>query len=136
MMIFSDSRSVVDIASSNRIDRDYNYLVLVLRNKLRSAFLQGLDVVLAWIPAYVAFRNELTNFLIKRAVREGKPSGYLPSHTDFYSLSRERYIKTAGNILISQANRRGSQYFNFYPSFSATWFSGLPLNRTEIVMAA
>lgn len=34
--IFSDSRSVIDIVSSNRIDRDFNYLVLVL-SKLQKA---------------------------------------------------------------------------------------------------
>lgn len=136
--IFSDSRIVIDIVSSSRIDRDFNYLVLVLKSKLRSTFLQGLDVILTRIPAHAGILgNESADLLAKRTVREGEPSEYLPPHTDFYSLSRERYIKIAGDFLAAQAGRKGSQYFDLYPSFSANaWFSGLSLDCTGIITAA
>ncbi|XP_070153690.1 uncharacterized protein [Polyergus mexicanus] len=78
--IFSYSRSVIDVISSGRINRDYNYLVLILKNKLRSASLQGIDIVLTWIPTHVGILgNKTANLLAGRAVREGA-SLWIPLH--------------------------------------------------------
>lgn len=77
--VLTDFRSVVDVVSNNRIDRDHNYLVLALKNKLGSASLQGLDVVLAWIPAHDGIPgNETADRLAKEAIGEGVSLGYLP----------------------------------------------------------
>lgn len=40
--VFSDSRGVLETVSGGGLDRDYNYLILVLKNKLWSAELQGM----------------------------------------------------------------------------------------------
>lgn len=133
--IFTDSHSVVDIVSSSRILRDHNYLVLVLKNKLRSAFLQGIDIILAWITAHVGIPdNEATDRLTGEATSEGKPSEYLPPHSGFFTIPRERYIETVERFLTDQATHKGSKYFRLNPGFSPSpWFVGLRLSRLEIV---
>lgn len=132
--VFTDSRSVVDIISSNRIDKDYNYLVLALKNKLRPASLQRIDNSRVMDPCTCGILgNETADLLAREAIGRGKPLEYLLSH-DFYALSRKRYIKTTGDFLIDQARYNGSQYFDLYPPFTSyAWFSKLKFGRTEIV---
>lgn len=91
--IFTDSRSVVDIIFTSRINRNGNYLVFVLKNKLRSAFQQGIEVIISWIPAHVSILgNETADLLVKNAIGEGELSEYLHSHSDFFGSFRKRYI--------------------------------------------
>lgn len=44
--IFTDSRSVVETLSNGSLDGNLSYFILVLRKKLRSAFLQSLDIAI------------------------------------------------------------------------------------------
>lgn len=134
--VFTDFRSVIDVISSNRIDKNFNYLVLVLKNKLRSALLQGLDVILV-IPAHVGILdNETADLPAKKAIRRDRPSDYLPPYTDLYSILRKRYIDSTSKSLLAQARHKKSQYFDLYPSFSSrAWFSKLALSRVETVIA-
>lgn len=133
--VFSDSRSVLDLLSSKKLNRDCNYLILVLKNKLRSASLQGIDIILSWIPAHMGILgNKNVDALAKRAVREGSLSEYHTPHTDFYSSVREYYLLSTRKCLLSQAKVKGSQYFCLYPDFpSRLWYAGIDFERETII---
>jgi len=133
-LIFTDSRSVVETVSSNSLDRDLSYLLLVLKNRLRSAFLQNLDITLVWIPSHVGILgNETADYLAGEAAQSGETIDYLPPHTDFYSMAREKYYNTVENYLRAQSELRGAQYFGLYPAFSKRpWFDRLNLSRRKI----
>lgn len=135
--MFTDSRSEIDVISNDRIDRDFNYLVLVLKNKLISALLQGLDIILVWITAHIGILgNKTADLLAKEAIQRGKPSDYLPSHTDLYSILKKKYIDSTSKSLLAQAGYKRTQYFALYPSFSSrAWFVKLALSRMETVIA-
>ncbi|KMQ93494.1 rna-directed dna polymerase from mobile element jockey [Lasius niger] len=128
------SRSVINIISSCTIDRDYNYLVLVLKNKLRSAYIQNIDITLVWIPAHVGILgNETADHLAKEAINKGGPVDYMIPHTDFYESVRETLNKRTKDTLLSLAEHVGSSYFNNFPITPHAWFSKLKLNRLKIV---
>lgn len=132
--IFSDSRSVINIISSCTIDRDYNYLVLVLKNKLRSAYIQNIDISLLWIPAHVGILgNETADHLAKEAINKGSHVDYMIPHTDFFESVHETLNKCTKDTLLSLAKHVGSSYFNNFPITPHAWFSKLKLNRLEIV---
>lgn len=105
--IFTDSRSV-ETLSNSRLDRDYiDYLILALKNKLRSAFLQDLDVILIWILAHVGILgNETADYLAKEATCQGEAVDYL-SHTNFYCVHKENYHQAVGRHL-THSEHRGS----------------------------
>jgi len=132
--IFTDSRIVVETVSSNSLDRDLSYLIFVLKNKLRSAFLQNLDITLVWVPSHVGILgNEMADFLAGEAAQNGETIDYLPPHTDFYSIAREKYHATVERYLRAQSELRGAQYFGLYPAFAKRpWFDRLNLTRMEI----
>jgi len=115
--IFTDSRNVVETVFRCMLDRDLSYLILVLKNKLRAAFLQDLDINLIWIPSHVGILgNETADFLAGEAIRHGEAIDYLPPHTD--SVVREKYFEAVEKHLLALAKNRGVQYFNFYPAFA------------------
>jgi len=132
--IFTDSRSVVKTVSNSTLDKDLTYLILVLKNKLKSAFLQDIDIVLIWIPFHVGILgNETADFLAGEAARHSEAINYLPPHTDFYSVVRKKNHETVERYLPAQAEIRGAQYFDLYPTFAKRpWFAGLNLSRPEV----
>jgi len=78
--------------------------------------------------------NETADFLAGEAARSGETIDYLPPHTDFYSVAREKYCATVERYLRAQAELRGAQYFGLYPAFAKRpWFSRFNLTRIEIV---
>jgi len=90
----------VETVSNESLNRDLPYLIFVLKNKLRSAFLQSLDITLAWVPSHVGILgNETADFLAGEAAQNGEAIDYLPPHTDFYSIAREKYHTTVERYL-------------------------------------
>jgi len=132
--IFTDSRSVVETMSRCTLDGDPPHLILILKNKLRSASLQGLDIILIWIPSHVGILgNETADFLAGEATRHGEAVDFLPPHTDFYSVVRERYFEAVEKHLLALAKNHGKQYFTLYPAFARNpWLARLKLSRSEI----
>ncbi|EFN73572.1 hypothetical protein EAG_08495, partial [Camponotus floridanus] len=132
--IFTDSRSMVETLSNGLLDRDLSYLILALKNKLRSAYVQNLDVVIVWVPSHVGILgNETADLLAGEAARQEESVDYLPPHTDLYSLVKEKYFSDIEKYLLAQSEIRGAQYFSLYPPFARKpWFAGLDLSRAEI----
>lgn len=115
--IFTNSRSVVETLTNGSLDRDFSYLILVLKNKLRSVFLQSLNVIVAWVRSHVGILgNETADFLAGKAAKGGNDR--LSPHTDFYSLVKEKYFSDTEKYLLAQSEIKGTQYFSLYPSFS------------------
>lgn len=133
--IFTDSCSVVEILSSRILDRDFGCLILVLKNKLSSAFLQDLDIILIWIPTHVSILgNETANHLTREATRHGETIDFLPPHTDLCTMHRERYIAEVKGYFLVQADQKGAQYFSkFLSPTLRSWFDKSNLSRKEIV---
>jgi len=106
----------------------------VLKNKLRSAFLQNLDIIIVWVPSHVGILgNETADFLAREAARDGETIDYLPSHTDLYSTVREKHFAVVEKYLLAQSEIRGAQYFGLYSPFARRpWFDKLDLSRVEI----
>lgn len=129
--IFTDSRSVLETVSGCTVDKDLSYLILVLNNKLKSAFLHDLDIQLIWIPFHVEILgNETADFWAEEAIRHGEAIDYLPPHTDFCSME---YFEAVEKHLISMARNHSVQYFEFYSFTRKPWFAKLKLSRSEIV---
>lgn len=71
--IFSDFYNVMETVSNVQLDGDPSYLILALKNKLKSALLQSLDITLVWILSHVEILgNETVDFLAREAARNGE----------------------------------------------------------------
>jgi len=92
------------------------------------------DIILVWIPSHVGILgNETADFLAGEAVRHGEAVDFLPPHTDFYSVVRERYFEAIEKHLLALAKSHGKQYFSLYPTFARNpWFARLKLSPSEI----
>lgn len=105
-----------------------------MKNKLRAAFLQNIDIVLIWIPSHVGILgNETVDLLAKNAISEGRLSNFLVPHTDFYASIRASHFKIVEKSLLDLSIYVGTSYFNNYSYSPRAWFSKFNLNRFDIV---
>ncbi|XP_072751039.1 uncharacterized protein [Anoplolepis gracilipes] len=115
-VIFLDSLSVINKISSRKTYRDISFLVLILKNKLRSAFLQDIEINLVWIPAHVGIPgNETADRLAKKAIIEGRLLDIKPPYSDLYLSLRENLKTSTNNFLIERSRSTGSDYFWNFP---------------------
>lgn len=77
--IFTDFRSAVE--ANTIFDRDLNYLILILKNKLRSVDVQNIDILFIWIPLHVGILgNETADLLAGNAVHQDEIIDYFLQH--------------------------------------------------------
>jgi len=133
--VFSDSKSVLEALASPTPLKEYSHLILIIKNQLKTANLLNLTVNLIWIPAYSGILGNATaDLLAKNASISGIHSPLPISHTDLYSSLKETLIHSTEDLLLKQAQWKGSQYFNLYPRFSLKpWFWDFKIDRPEIV---
>lgn len=74
--------------------------------------------------------NETADLLAREAAQSGETIDYLPPHTDFYSIVREKHLDTVEKYLLAQSEIRGAQYFGLYPPFARRpWFDRISVDQ-------
>jgi len=133
--IFTDSRSAVETLSNCVFDRDLNYLILVLRNKLRSAQLQNIDIsssgsLLTWASLEMKRR---TFWQRKRLVMVRRWNISLPIPTSTPSLGRIS-VKILTGIYLLRLNSVADNTLNFIlPSRNSLGSLNSTLNTRKLL---
>jgi len=132
--IFSDSKNVLEALSSPILLKDYSYIIPLIKDKLRAAENLQIQIIIVWIPVHTGILdNETVDLLAKNAITSGSYFNSLIPHTDFYTHLKGTLLKNHQNLLHSQSNFKGKQYFRFFSKPLKPWFKNIKTDRKEIV---
>ena len=85
LLIFSDSKSVLETDSGSNSSSSTSHLIFNIRNPLFLANQNNLDVALIWIPGHVGVDgNEIVDVLAKNASTDGQKLDLPLTHTDIF----------------------------------------------------
>lgn len=117
IIILSDSKSVLQALSKNKIDAYTNKYILEIKywyNKIKTEFRKNITFI--WIPAHKGIEgNEIADKIAKEATEEKEHGEIEVPISDLKSLfKKETWIMTQ-NTIKEEARHKGKDYFNkFY----------------------
>ncbi|XP_018360563.1 PREDICTED: uncharacterized protein LOC108759566 [Trachymyrmex cornetzi] len=134
VIIFSDSRSVLEAISSARIISG-NYIIHRIKQTLLKLESEGIDCQLYWIPAHKGIPgNEVADRAAKEACSSGPRGCFKTPFTDTQAEARANFKRRFNNFLDQKALCTGAQYAELFPIKPTPWYHKLALNRREIVL--
>jgi len=115
--------------------KDQNFIILLIKNKLRLADELQIQISIVRIPAHSGILgNETVDLLAKNSIISGTHFDSLIPHTDFYAILKENLQKNHQESFLLQANSKGKNYFHYFRNSSLKpWFKNIKSDRQVIV---
>ncbi|XP_070521988.1 uncharacterized protein [Cardiocondyla obscurior] len=134
-VIFSDSRSVLDVITS-RSSNNRNYLIHLIRYKCSIALSNGLEITFMWVPSHVGIHgNEMADSLASNSYKHGSVPSFLIPYPDLTAKAKLEASNRSEIFFSDAALEKGSTFFSLYHNTSPKpWFHNLPLNRSMVVI--
>lgn len=134
VVIFSDSKSVLDTILSHNLSHD-NYIILRIREKLHELSAQ-ISITLVWVPAHKGISgNERVDSLAKQAASHGSQPKFRTPYPDLFCISKAWLKEKTHNFHLEYSINKGTFHFtNFHTDSSTPWFHRKALCRNLIVL--
>lgn len=133
VVIFSDCQGVLKTIKNNKLSVYYNPYILETRNlcwKLKILF--DKEIFFTWIPSHRGFvGNEIADILAKQGSMERADNRISTPFQDLTSVFKKEEWNDTQDLLLTQARRKGINYFcNYYKrSRKKCWFHKLNTER-------
>lgn len=135
ILIFSDSKSVLQALLPNKKPNSKSYLIWEILSLLFDLKQRNTNVFLYWIPAHCGIKfNEMADQAAKAAITIGTDSDLLLPYSDFKAIWIDDFFSELYDWAQQRGSRKSTHFFSsFYQPKRKPWFNKFDISRKGIV---